>query len=332
MAPEEPAATNSPAEAQAPPAEKSCANCGAGMRSDQDWCLQCGAGTSSSLGSGGSWLSPVALLVATGALVLGAAAASYAAWGKSSTGAASPPVTVAQVPAPAASAPATVPPATTTTTAPPVKLPKTPIKPPKIPLTAATPKATLTTSTTTTSAASEGTTTTQTTTTSETLPEPILLDTNAASTYDPNNYPAGEFGDPTLAIDGDTSTGWTAQINPSLAPKLGAGLEIDLKAPQRISSAELITTTLGITVQVYGANVSGTENTAPATISDPAWVKLSKTFVVKKHHAHIKFLHPGQSYRFIVLWIRYVPASAVGTPEAPGRVSINELELFPAGE
>ena len=33
-------------------------------------------------------------------------------------------------------------------------------------------------------------------------------------------------------------------------------------------------------------------------------------------------------YRFIVLWISQAPASAVGTPQAPGRVSVNELELF----
>jgi hypothetical protein len=302
------------------------------MQQNQDWCLQCGAGTPSSLeGGGAGWLSPAVLLIATAALVLGAAAASYAAWGKSSSSPAPVTTTVAQAPAPPASTPAIATTSTTTTTRQPVKLPKTTIKPPKIPLTAVTPKTTSTTTTTT----SEQTTTT-TTTTTETLPEPVLLDTNAASTYDPNNYPPNEFGDPTLAIDGDTATGWTAEVNPALAPKLGAGLEIDLKAPQRISSAELITASLGITVQVFGANPStpenGSEPTAPTSISDPAWVKLSKTVVVKKHHVHIKFLHPGLPYRFIVLWIRFVPASDVGTAESPGRVSINELELFPASQ
>jgi hypothetical protein len=312
------------------------------MQAGQDWCLHCGAGTPSSLdGGGGGWLSPVALLVATAALVLGAAAASYAAWGKSSSSPAALTTTVAQAPAPTPAAPAVTTTTTATTPSSPVKLPKTPVKPPKIPLTAVTPKTTATTSssTSTSSTTTSETTTSTQTTTSETLPEPILLDTNAASTYDPAGYPAGEFGDPTLAIDGDTSTGWTAEVNPALAPKLGAGLLIDLKAPQRISSAELITASLGITVQVFGANVAtpegaeaGAEPTAPASISDPAWVKLSKTIVVKKHHVHIKLLHPGLPYRFIVLWIRFVPASDVGTAESPGRVSINEFELFPASE
>jgi hypothetical protein len=303
------------------------------MEPNQDWCLQCGAGAPESLaGSRIGWGSPAILLLATLALVLGAAAASYAAWGKSAGAGAPVRVSVAQAPTatvpPAPSTPAST--TTTTTTTPPVaKLPKTPVKPPKIPLTAVTPKATTKTTTTTTTTTSEQTTTT-TTTTGESLPEPILLDTNAASTYNPNGYPAGDFGDPTLAIDGDTGTGWTAEVSSATAPKLEAGLLIDLKAPQKISSLELISATPGMTVQIFGANVSGEETSAPATIADPAWVKISKTVLAKNRHEHIKLLHPQQAYRFILLWIRAVPASAVGTPEAPGQVSVNELELFPS--
>ena len=333
MADDAQAAANTPTDG--PAAEtKPCANCGSPMDPRQDWCLQCGAGTSESLlGSSVGWRSPAVLLVATAALVLGAAAASYAAWGKSST---TPPVlttTVAQAPAPTTTAPSvTEGPATTTPVKPAkAKLPKI-VKPPKIPLTAVTPK-TVTKTTATVAPASEVTSTvTTTTTTSEALPEPILLDTNAASTYDPNGYPASEFGDPTLAIDGDTSTGWSAEVNPALAPKLEAGVLIDLKTPQKISSAELISATPGLTVQLYGANPAAGETTAPALISNPAWVKLSKTVVAKNRHEHIKFLRPLKAYRFIVLWIRDVPASAVGTAEAPGHVFVNELELFPPTE
>ena len=43
----------------------------------------------------------------------------------------------------------------------------------------------------------------------------LLLDTNAASTYNPYAYPASDFGDPSLAIDGDVTTGWTAQVDPA---------------------------------------------------------------------------------------------------------------------
>ena len=329
---DDPPAANTPGDG--PVETKPCANCGSPMDPRQDWCLQCGAGTSDSLlGASVGWRSPAVLLVATAALVLGAAAASYAAWGKSSS---APPVlttTVAQAPATSTPAPAiTEGPAITTPIKPrKAKLPKL-VKPPKIPLTAVTPKTTTTTTTTSTTASEVTSSTATSTTTSETLPEPILLDTNASSTYDPNGYPASEFGDPTLAIDGDTSTGWSAEVNPALAPKLGAGLLIDLKAPQKISSVELISATPGMTVQLYGANPAAGETTAPATIGDPAWVKLSKTVVAKNRHQHIKFLHPLKAYRFIVLWIRDVPANTVGTTEAPGHVFVNELELFPPSE
>jgi hypothetical protein len=32
----------------------------------------------------------------------------------------------------------------------------------------------------------------------------------------------------------------------------------------------------------------------------------------------------------VALWISKAPASSAGTPTAPGRVRIDELELFPA--
>ena len=35
------------------------------------------------------------------------------------------------------------------------------------------------------------------------------------------------------------------------------------------------------------------------------------------------------AHRFVVVWLSEAPASSVGTPQAPGRVSLNELELFP---
>ena len=38
-----------------------------------------------------------------------------------------------------------------------------------------------------------------------------------------------------------------------------------------------------------------------------------------------------KSYRFITLWISKAPASALGTPEAPGKVVVDEIELLPAG-
>ena len=148
--------------------------------------------------------------------------------------------------------------------------------PPKIPLSAPTPKSpsATTTPSTGTGSGESGTGTTKSSTkpsggTTTPEPTPILLDTNAAVTYNPYGYPASEFGDPSLAIDGETSTAWTAQVNPAVAPKMAEGLAVDLKTGQRVGTLKLISSTPGMTVQVYGANGAS----LPASITDPAWTR-----------------------------------------------------------
>jgi hypothetical protein len=308
------------------------------MADDQDWCLQCGAGAPGSLGTP-SWRSAAAILGATVLLVLIAAAAAYAALSKSGSSQASS-TTVARVAPPAATAPIT--PSTTPTNPPPGTLGTTPtpkasippVKTPKIPLTAVVPKAT---PTTTTPSSSPGTGSSTATTPStpatgganseESASTAILLDTDAASTYNPYSYPASGFGDPSLAIDGDSTTAWTAKLDPATAPKMAQGLLIDLKTKQKLAAVGLITSTPGMTVQVYGAN----SQTAPPSITDPAWVALSRSLTVKKKRTHIKLRDSKQTFTFVTLWISGAPEASVGTPEAPGHVDVNELELFPAG-
>ena len=107
---------------------------------------------------------------------------------------------------------------------------------------------------------------------------------------------------------------------------MAAGLVIDLKGAQKLASLELVTSTPGMTVQVFGAN--GTA--APAAITDPGWTKLSPTQLQKKKHELIKLKDSTKAFRFVTLWISGVPAASVGTAQAPGRVSVNEVELFPA--
>jgi hypothetical protein len=337
-----PGGTSTP-ESSAPEPEptRACANCGAALDDSQDWCLQCGAAVPGSLDGGGpGWRSATTVLAATTVLVLGAAAAAYAALTQPSPHPPAPKVVVV------AQAPATTP-ATTPT------LPSTPgalgtpttIKPlpsttaaPQIPLTAPTPKTsessgsgTGTTGSGSSGSSESGTGTTKansnsggTTTTEQ--PSPILLDTNAASTYNPYGYPTSWFGDPSLAIDGETSTAWTAQVNPAVAPKMAEGLAIDLKTAQKVGSIKLIASTPGMTVQVYGANGAA----LPASITDPTWVALSPSLDVKRRSTKIKLRDATKAFRFITLWISQAPQSSVGTPSAPGHVSVNELELFSA--
>jgi hypothetical protein len=336
----QPAPQPEPGAASAATPQRACANCGAPMDGAQDWCLQCGRGAPGSLRKhAAGWRSGATVLAAAAILAVGAAAAAYAALSKEGAKPRVVRTTVAQSAPPAASVPggvvpgAPTPPSSlgTPTTVKPV-LPGAALKPPRIPLATVTPKATSTPPT-----AASGTGTTNSSTTSpaasggssasgETLPAAILLDTNAAATYNPYGYPVSDFGDPSLAIDGETATAWTAQLEPAVAPKMAEGLVIDLKSPHRLSALVLATSTPGMTIQIYGAN----GHTLPGSITDHAWVKLSPNIMDKSKHLRLKLREAKKAFRFVTLWISKAPASSVGTAQAPGHVSVNELELFPA--
>ena len=357
----QPGGTGTPPPGQAaqaappPPAvAQGCRRCGAALLPGQDWCLQCGAGAPGSLGAPG-WRPTLTVLGAVLVLVLGAAGAAYAALSEGSAKGHLVTTVVAQAPPPVS---------TTAPSTPTSPLPSThggfahtpkvskgllglgSAKPPKIPLTAVTPKASekLTTPTTGTGTSKAGESTKKTTTPSgktgtgtgsgkgqtgetneESQQSAIELDTDAAQTYDPYEYPASWFGDPSLAIDDDPTTPWTAQVNPATAPAMAEGLSIDLKSKQKVSAWQLITTTPGMTVQVYGAESA----TQPTSITDPAWIPLSSPRVVKKHKLRLALRDSGKAFTFITLWISKAPKSAVGTPEAPGHVDVDEVELFP---
>jgi hypothetical protein len=320
----------------ATPSAHSCRRCGADMAGGQEWCLQCGAGAPGSLGTP-SWRPAATVFVLVAVLVLGAAAAAVAALSKGSAKA--PVVTTTVAAAPTVSTPTTTAPTTpgAAVTTPEVKSPSGTVKPPKIPLAASTPKASeTTTSTTPSSEATTSTPTTSTTPTSgsgatgekaneESQQSAILLDTNAATTYNPYGYPASEFSGPSLAIDDDPATAWTAQVNPATAPKMAEGLLIDLKDQQKVAVLELITSTPGMTVQVYGAK----GNPAPASITDPAWIPLSAPKLIKKKHTRLALRDAKKEFTYITLWISQAPQSAAGTATAPAHVDVNEVELFP---
>lgn len=337
-----------------------CAKCGSPMQEGQDWCLQCGTAKARLFGGAPGWRTGIAILGSTALLVCGAAVAAYAALNKSTP---KPAAVALVVKTPASGVPATSTPATPGTSATPgtTPVPGTPTTvkatPPKIPLQTPTPKSTSgpdneannalfppetkstkttsTTTTPTTPANSEPTKSTSEKGAGEKEaagtkpgaesepPSPILLDTNAASVYNPYNYPASLFGDPGLAIDNEESTAWTAQIQAESAPKMAEGLLLDLKTPQKLGSTVVKTTTTGITVEIYGCNGAS----PPASISDPAWARLAGLKVLKKKATTLKLKTKGKGYRYILLWLAKGPPSS--TPAAPGSVSINEFELFP---
>lgn len=303
------------------------------MQEGQDWCLQCGAGAPGSLSGGPGWRTGAAILAITGLLVVGASVAAYAALTK-----AKPKPKVVAIVKPASTPTYTIPStgATGTTGVPGIPTTVSPT-PPKIPTQAPTPKSeppapvfppeTKTTSTTTksTKEASGGgeESAKEKNESSKEPPSPILLDTNAASVYNPYAYPASLFGDPSLAIDGEPGTPWTAQVQPEKAPRMAEGLLLDLKSPQKLGSATVKTSTTGATVEVYGANGAS----LPASITDSAWTRLVGLKVLKKKSTTFKLKTKGKSFRYVVLWLAKAPPSSTATK--PGEVAIGEFELFP---
>jgi len=332
--------------------EHECPHCGTPLREDQQWCLHCGACEPGSLGEGPN-LRPLMVLALTAAiLALGAAVAVAAAIKEhnapSSHTVALVPATTPTTPVPTMPAPATTPtPSGTGGAATPHSSSKSPnllfppsstTKPPKVTAPTPTPKASEESKTPESSGSGTGSTTTPSkATTTETgtsttesktseQPSPILLDTNAATTYNPYNYPESSFGDPGLAIDGEPSTAWTAQVQPHSFPNMAEGLLIDLREPTKLGSLELRTPTPGVTVQIYGANGAK----APTTITEPGWVLLSGSHDLKKKVTHLKRLHTeGHAYRWVLVWLVKAPASAQGTPTAPGHVALSEVALYP---
>ncbi|HEX4466294.1 MAG TPA: hypothetical protein VH025_03840, partial [Solirubrobacteraceae bacterium] len=117
---------------------------------------------------------------------------------------------------------------------------------------------------------------------------------------------------------------WTASVRPESAPGLAEGVLVSLKSKQAVASIKLVTATPGMTVQVYGAN----GKTPPDSITAPGWTTLSAQRVANKRHIEIKLrLAKTRTFSMIVLWISKAPAGS--TAQAPGQVSVNELELFP---
>jgi hypothetical protein len=317
------------------PASHPCPNCGAAMQPGQEWCLQCGAAAPGAL-ERAPWRSTGLIVAVIAALALGAAAAAVAALNQHAPARATVTSIVAQAPAtpPPAATPTpapTTPPASTTT-----PLPKASPKLPKVPATASTPVPPVSTGTSTTGPGTKGESqgsapsgnegTGSGEESSSNQPAALLLDTDAASTYNPYSLPAGYFGDPSLTIDGDHGTSWTAQVNPATAPKMAEGVLIDLKSLKKLSALELASTSKGMVVQVYGT----AEKQAPTSITDPGWVPLSAPLALKKTTTRFKLRKPKQGFRYILAWISKAPTSAVGTPTAPGHVLVGEVELFPA--
>jgi hypothetical protein len=317
-----------PAVAEAPPAPapapapRICETCGAPLLEGQHWCLECGTGAPGRLGVSAGWRVAALVVGITLLLASGALAASYAALSSDSKRAVTNPGAQASLPAstpPPAPPPAgPTPTSPATVTPPPVKPTPTPAPPPPgTPVTPA-PSAPAPTSTPSTSTPSTSTPSTPTT---PSRPKPVIprhlivLDTDAASTYNPGGLPDSSFGDPSATIDGDSSTSWTAKTA-SPGCQVGAGVALDLKSAQRVKQLNLATDTPSMDVEIYGAKAS-----QPATLAAPGWVHLASRPRVKSN-ARVGLAGANRRFRHLLVWIPHGPAGG-----CPGQVTVSELSL-----
>ncbi|MHB1859600.1 MAG: hypothetical protein ACYCUM_05725 [Solirubrobacteraceae bacterium] len=154
---------------------------------------------------------------------------------------------------------------------------------------------------------------------------PILLRATDVSTYDPNRYPQAGYVHPQLAVDGDSSTAWTAAPAPNLAPKVQAGLLVNLHHRRQIAEVALISRTLGMSVRIYGT----TSRTAPKSIGSKHWLELSRVHLVEQRSSTIKLEH-ATKIRWLLVWVLRAPEvepTVVGEA-VEDAAAINELALY----
>ncbi|GAC1437176.1 MAG: hypothetical protein NVSMB51_10370 [Solirubrobacteraceae bacterium] len=304
-------------------ATRTCPRCRNPMLAEQDWCLECGAAAPRR--PAGGWGAPWGVIALTLLFVCGAVGASYAALAPTTKRTLKPRVVLARVTlptppvasaaAPGAAAAPTAPGtnAPLANVAPPTTLGKTP-KLPKVPV-AATPRvaAPLVPST----VKPLKTTKRKTPAVSNSTGAPrgqILLDTNAASTYNPNGLPDASFGDPARAIDGDQSTSWTYTLDPARAGQVGAGVLIDLKSTLRVRGMTVSTASPGMSVGFYGSSAAA----VPPTITSPGWVHFADRPKIVDQ-ATVLF-SSAPRLRYLLVWI-----TRAATGQTTGTLSLSEL-------
>jgi hypothetical protein len=299
------------------------------MEADQDWCLTCGTAAPGRLGERPGWRAASTVIALTLLLVLGAIGAGYAALTgdpqqKAATPAAAAPQTQAQVTPPAATA---APPAATqaqpttpAATAKPKKLPKvhtptsgstqgSPVTP--------TPTPTPTTSTPSTSTPTGTGTTPTTTTPADTGPQPIDLNGDAGTIYDPYGRVKAS-GEATRALDGDATTSW--YVDPKDPQQIAVGYAVDLGKLQGIREIKLQTPTAGFRMEVYATD----EPELPPDILDTRWSHITNVSKVgaKDDGKQTIVLGAGTTkYRNVLLWFTQPPTDG-------SRLRLAELELL----
>jgi hypothetical protein len=314
------------------------------MEAEQDWCLNCGTAAPGRLGERPGWRAASTVIALALLLVLGAVGAGYAALtgdSKPKQTASTPPAATQPPAAQVTPPPATIqPPAATqtqpttpTTAAKPNKLPKvktptsgatsgSPITPAPTPTTSTPGTSTGTgtgtgTSTGTGTGTSTGTGTGTTTQPADTGPQPIELNADAGTVYDPYTR-VKVSGETTRALDDDASTSW--YVDPKTPDQIAIGYAVDLGKLQGVREIDLQTPTPGFRVEIYATD----ETKVPPDILDTRWshIKDVSNVGAKDEGKQKIVLGAGTSkYRNVLLWFTQPPTD---TP----RLRITELKLL----
>ncbi|HLI31466.1 MAG TPA: hypothetical protein VKU89_01825 [Solirubrobacteraceae bacterium] len=320
------------APAQAP--ARACPTCKAPMAADQDWCVQCGTNPSRSMRVRASWYSAGALTGLSALLASGAAAAGVAALTQGSAKEGPHSELALQRPT---STPVAPPPSTPPATSKPVN----PGKPEtlKLPRRAGTgvPLTSTQTSSAESSSRAESAASSQTsTTTSEASEasgstgatagsEAIELQGSELSNYDPRgSYPASALNNPRKAYEEAESVLWQVTVEPGGSRKVGVGLLVDLKQAISIGAVEVRTQTPGFAIEVLGA----TQPPLPSKRTSNRWLRLGGTKAIKATETF--HIHQQRQLRYLLLWVKSVPAALAGSTAEPGHLKLEEVAVFPA--
>ena len=68
----------------------------------------------------------------------------------------------------------------------------------------------------------------------------------------PTTFPPASSATPASRSTAITTTSWTAQVNPATAPSMAEGVLINLKSLKKLSALELVSSSKGMVVQIYG--------------------------------------------------------------------------------
>lgn len=310
-----------------------CANCGAPLALEQEWCLECGAEVVRP--EPGTWrlgLAVAGSLLVLAAIGFGIAYVALSDRSQRDAALAGPP-TPGQLSTP--SPVSATPPATTTPVAPavppvsgtPGPLPSpAPAQTPVTPGRAATPTPAAGGSTPTPSTSPSTAPSTSTKSTPATKPtphksrtnpsnlvsvphdqgvRPIAFDAGSAHGF-PSGSGAASGQNPASAVDNNPNTAW-------FTPTPDTGLYVDAGVPGPVKSVGVTTTTPGFTAAIYGA-VSG----PPTSLS--GWTQLAGPGVVASKQT-FNVSGSGQ-YRYILVYVSHLPPGG-------SRANVNELAVLP---